>query len=125
MDPNFRDRFVYSMLPPNTTYGACVAALPKLFVGTLATIASLVNLVSSALQKEAAARVRLGPYLGCVGWPVHISELATMAFSLAARVLALQPKQLAFLGSSTASDTLPPYAFRATTCRRGAAPARS
>ncbi|PNW78296.1 hypothetical protein CHLRE_09g403150v5 [Chlamydomonas reinhardtii] len=56
VDPNFRDRFVYSMLPPNTTYGACVAALPKLFVGTLATIASLVNLVSSALQKEAAAR---------------------------------------------------------------------
>ncbi|KAG2428426.1 hypothetical protein HXX76_011546 [Chlamydomonas incerta] len=56
VDPNFRDRFVYSMLPPNTTYGACVAALPKLFVGTLATITSLVNLVSSALQKEAAAR---------------------------------------------------------------------
>ncbi|GIL63070.1 hypothetical protein Vafri_17037 [Volvox africanus] len=52
VDIEFRDRFYYTGLPGGS-YAACVAALPQLFVGTMASITAIVSLMSNALEREA------------------------------------------------------------------------
>ncbi|GLI70375.1 hypothetical protein VaNZ11_015155 [Volvox africanus] len=52
VDLEFRDRFYYTGLPGGS-YAACVAALPKLFVGTMASITAIVSVMSDALEREA------------------------------------------------------------------------
>ncbi|GIL88450.1 hypothetical protein Vretimale_15396 [Volvox reticuliferus] len=55
VDLEFRHCFYYNGLPGGT-YAACVAALPQLFVGTMASITAIVSVMSDALEREACKK---------------------------------------------------------------------